>query len=461
MTHTKSINAAALTIALAMTFGCQSSPAPKSPASLDAAAAQITAYIDKRFDATPADREALLADLQALAINATELEELIRRPPSSLVPAAWAPGTITGENAISCFHVDYDSVYYARMPAGASSSPLPVLVVGHGGNSSMDAGFARSTALSYAQAYAPLADALGAVLVAPASERGWSPIGDSLILSVLSELQRRVAIDPDRIYLTGQSMGGHLAWRSTVNFSDTYAAFLPMSGGYPEWADGKNETLYNAWDTVGYHTWGESEIYDLDLTNEAIAEFLTQHGYAWHGESAAGEHPIATDKFDAIVAAIGEVSRQLYAPTLYFRGGGAMQYVANWDIESWPEHTISATRPLMYNSHRFVRLGVRDDDLTKVQYIRGRVQPGNIIELTTQEVRRLTVMLHPDLGIDLATPVTIKVNGAVAFTGVVAPDLGRMLDLVREYDDRGRIFHGFVDLDVDTDAIVGPPWQAE
>ncbi len=53
------------------------------------------------------------------------------------------------------------------------------------------------------------------------------------------------------------------------------------------------------------------------------------------------------------------------------------------------------------------------------------------------------------------------VTSPMPFTGVVAPDLGRMLDLVREYDDRGRIFHGFVDLDVDTDAIVGPPWQAE
>lgn len=73
---------------------------------------------------------------------------------------------------------------------------------------------------------------LGAILVAPATTVGWNPVGDSLIESVISRTIREYNIDPDRIYIAGQSMGGHLSWRSAIHRADRFAAFSPQSGGY-------------------------------------------------------------------------------------------------------------------------------------------------------------------------------------------------------------------------------------
>jgi hypothetical protein len=43
----------------------------------------------------------------------------------------------------------------------------------------------------------------------------------------------------------------------------------------------------------------------------------------------------------------------------------------------------------------------------------------------------------------------------------VTPDRKQMMELIREFDDRGRLFHGFVDLTVDTDMPVPDPGPAK
>lgn len=454
-------------VALAVLAAACSNPT----ASLDAATpdaaldvgdarARLDAYLDLRFTATPSDTAALVSYFEGAGVGADELAALLRGPRASYPPLDWPIGARSAEVPIDCFHVDYSSVYYAYLPKAFDAeraTPWPVLVVGHGGNATMSADYARSTARSYVDAYAPLAERLGAVIVAPASERGWSPIGDSLIFSVLSDLQRRLYVDADRVILTGQSMGGHLAWRSAMTFSDVFSAFVPMSGGYPEWVTGP--TLYNLWDTVGYHTWGVDELYNLDTTNETLRTFLTSHGYAWGGSEAPGEHPIASQAFPFIAATVGSVRRQLAAPSLYFRGSGAMQYTANWVVEGWPEHTIDLSRPLMYNQHRFVRLAPRTDEPATVQEVKAEVLAGNLLALTTSGVRDLTIMLAPGMGLDLTSTVVVRVNGDEVFRGVPTPDLGRMLDLAREYDDRGRIFYAFIDATATSDQPVGAPWE--
>ena len=71
----------------------------------------------------------------------------------------------------------------------------------------------------------------------------------------------------------------------------------------------------------------------------------------------------------------------------------------------------------------------------------------NTIELASVNARRMRIHLHPRM-LDLTRPITATVNGAVVFRGRVEPDLAMMLRLVREFDDRGRIFHAAIDLEV-------------
>jgi len=79
----------------------------------------------------------------------------------------------------------------------------------------------------------------------------------------------------------------------------------------------------------------------------------------------------------------------------------------------------------------------------------------NNFEVTSDQVRELAIHLHPKM-IDFAKPVRITVNGDKLFDAKVEPDPAHMLDLVREYDDRGRVFWAKVVVQVKTDREVLP-----
>lgn len=53
-------------------------------------------------------------------------------------------------------------------------------------------------------------------------------------IAALEETLAREAVDPDRIYLTGLSMGGYGAWDMAARLPDRFAALLPVCGGGDE-----------------------------------------------------------------------------------------------------------------------------------------------------------------------------------------------------------------------------------
>lgn len=59
--------------------------------------------------------------------------------------------------------------------------------------------------------------------------------------------------------------------------------------------------------------------------------------------------------------------------------------------------------------------------------------------------------------VDLQKDVTVVANGTVVFQGKVAPDLAGMLAPVREFDDRGRVFHAAIDVVIVDDEPVPEP----
>jgi predicted esterase len=51
------------------------------------------------------------------------------------------------------------------------------------------------------------------------------------VMDVIAEMRRDYNIDPDRIYLTGHSMGGYGTWSVAMSHPDVFAALAPISGG--------------------------------------------------------------------------------------------------------------------------------------------------------------------------------------------------------------------------------------
>lgn len=71
------------------------------------------------------------------------------------------------------------------------------------------------------------------ILVSPQTRsRPWDP--DSLV-ALLDHVQDEFRIDPDRVYVTGLSMGGAGTWNVATGYPDRFAAAVPICGyGDPE-----------------------------------------------------------------------------------------------------------------------------------------------------------------------------------------------------------------------------------
>lgn len=59
-------------------------------------------------------------------------------------------------------------------------------------------------------------------------DRWWEPIE---LVALLDDLQSKLKVDEDRIYLTGLSMGGFGTWRLAAFAPDRFAAIAPICGG--------------------------------------------------------------------------------------------------------------------------------------------------------------------------------------------------------------------------------------
>jgi len=60
-------------------------------------------------------------------------------------------------------------------------------------------------------------------------EEGWWPT--DFVMPLLDEVVRRQAVDEDRIYLTGLSMGGFGTWALAIEHPERFAAIAPICGG--------------------------------------------------------------------------------------------------------------------------------------------------------------------------------------------------------------------------------------
>lgn len=434
-----------------------------TPASLDEAQSQelhraLDAYIDLRFEADSEATSRLVEMAETMGANVLNIETLLRKGRNEY-PAVEAARLGKAEVVdVDCYHVDYSTKFHLYIPSSYDPSvATPVMLIGHGGNSSMSAQRALDTAESYLSAYEHvLAEEHGAIAIAPASERGWGHIGNSILFSALSRVQRDFHVDPDRIYVLGQSMGGHLAYRAALSHGDRFAAFSPQSGGYAKYIE--SGAIQNLFTESGYVTFGASEPYDLNETNLALGAWLGDRSYDWVFREKSGGHEIYADEMPAISTFFRERQRDMYRDHVFYTAGGSMLFTKTWEIDGWPEHQINLDRPMRWNQRYWLEMTSRvgDDEAPTLLTMDGEIQEGNRIAIQSDGVRQMRVWLHASM-VNLQEKVVIEVNGEVLHDAVVPHAMAQMLELVREFDDRGRVYHAYVDLAITTDKSVPTP----
>lgn len=73
----------------------------------------------------------------------------------------------------------------------------------------------------------PLKDFIVVSPQCPAN-RQWQP---HELVALLDEVSQKYSVDPDRVYLTGLSMGGFGTWETASRYPDRFAAIAPICGG--------------------------------------------------------------------------------------------------------------------------------------------------------------------------------------------------------------------------------------
>ena len=73
------------------------------------------------------------------------------------------------------------------------------------------------------------------ILVSPRSPPGsWQWWNVNQLGELLDDIEAKYRVDPDRVYVTGLSMGGYGTWRLASEFPNRFAAIAPFCGGWDE-----------------------------------------------------------------------------------------------------------------------------------------------------------------------------------------------------------------------------------
>ena len=133
------------------------------------------------------------------------------------------PGEARQETFISA--TDGSVQYYAVMPqapAGGFTGKPALFLSLHG---------AGVEAINQARSYAPKS---WGVHIAPTNRRpygfSWEDWGRLDALEVKAIAEKKYGTDPERVYLTGHSMGGHGTWFMSATYPDKFAAIGPSAG---------------------------------------------------------------------------------------------------------------------------------------------------------------------------------------------------------------------------------------
>jgi predicted peptidase len=110
------------------------------------------------------------------------------------------------------------------------SRPAPLVLALHFGGNPFGAGAGLLRVL-----VGPAFADLGAIIVAPDSVAGpWSsPENERAVIDLLDAVQASYRIDPERVVVTGFSMGGAGVWFFGGKYPDRFSAAIPVAGRPP------------------------------------------------------------------------------------------------------------------------------------------------------------------------------------------------------------------------------------
>lgn len=285
-------------------------------------------------------------------------------------------------------------------------------------------------------------------LLCPSAKRGgWghSTLGYHYILDSLRDVFATYAVDRDRVFVDGASMGGNGSFQFACMFPDLFAGAAPRSGGpmfrYVPTGPGKNDRTVTAeglenliatplyWvigakDNEVPNAWVKIAKAQLDpLKSDFTFREFPDGGHEWFPqENRAVLEWMATKRRTAYPDRVGldtnerAFNRNFWLEIAEFKGQELLKRsYMDFDKKSIEERTLFPERA----------------------HARGEiVKESNEIKLTVSGAREVRVYLHEKM-VEYSKPVTVTVNGSRSKVDV-KPSLETLMESARR--DRGLLY---------------------
>lgn len=240
----------------------------------------------------------------------------------SLTLAAWTPQSATAQSSppaptgflYKTLELDGETYAYSIFvpPAYTPEKAWPVILFLHGSGERGRDGFLQ-TEVGIGRALRRHHELIPAIVVMPQCRENQTWVGTMarLALRCLEETSRAYHLDPQRIYLTGLSMGGQGAWHIAASLPDRFAAMINICG-FAELGEDTGLAAKLAPQLVGLPIWCFHGAQDTNVPvqrGREIAEAVrAAGGIIDYTEYADGTHAIWDRVYDT-----PEVWRWLFA----------------------------------------------------------------------------------------------------------------------------------------------------
>lgn len=279
-------------------------------------------------------------------------------------------------------------LYVPQAYDGSKPFPLVIAMHGTGGNESSlfeDKRLPPHELMRVAEKHA--------VLMATPHGRGtteYRGIGENDIFCVLADLQRRYRVDPDRIYLTGQSMGGTGAAYLALHHPDLFAASAPLAAAYSyPWLAANGQHVPYWWIQGA-----EDSGFYLEGVAEGVERMRRLGQKVRYDQVPNEEHAAGLVRIDAAVAWLVQHRRMAHPTEYVFEVDTPLHGRAYWtDVTAMEQPG-------------------------RIAVVRARAGGPRRVDLQLENVAALT--LFPDAKVfDLTGPLAVAVNGAAVFEGAL------------------------------------------
>lgn len=269
------------------------------------------------------------------------------------------------------------------------ATPAPLVIALHGTSGD------ENTLLDSHPTLKPAADKHGMIVVSPHGRGAteYRGIGEHDVLSVLEEVRKLYPIDPERIYLTGHSMGGTGAAYLAMRHPDVFAAAAPLAAAYSyPWLARNLANVPTLW-IAGAN---DDEYYHRGVA--AGLERMRKFGARATLESLPGEgHNGPVKDFDRVLAWLARHKRDQHPRRYIYETDTPLHGCAFWTC------LVTFQSP------------------GQMAMIEAEAPGGNRVNLTLTNVAEFTFIPDPTF-LDTTRPVPLAVNGNIIWSAPIPLD---------------------------------------